>query len=258
MKISENALKVLGAMSVEQLTEGGDAIARITGGQLDRKLYVEVNKVLELLGGKWNRKQAGHVFTGEDDIAAQLDAVCTTGEIVDRKKLYQFFETPRDLADKVVELARIEPYMAVLEPSAGSGALLHAIARTGILTANVAVELDRKHEKSLNALANLDDESLYIGHDFMAFAVMDRWQFDRVVMNPPFTRQQDAQHIAAAYTLLKPGGRLVAVASAAVKFRDTEAYRWVRQHATEIIDNPEGTFKASGTNVNTVIVVIDK
>lgn len=30
---------------------------------LDRSQYVAVNKALETMGGKWNKKQGGHVFT---------------------------------------------------------------------------------------------------------------------------------------------------------------------------------------------------
>ena len=35
-------------------------------GQLDRKLYTAVNKVLADFGGKWNRKLQVHVFDGSD------------------------------------------------------------------------------------------------------------------------------------------------------------------------------------------------
>ena len=33
--------------------------------QMDRKLYERVNKILVLLGGKWNRGQKAHIF--DDD-----------------------------------------------------------------------------------------------------------------------------------------------------------------------------------------------
>jgi hypothetical protein len=58
-KISPETLAVLASMEVD------DCIARITEGQLDRKLYEDVNKALAAIGGKWNRSKRGHVFEGE-------------------------------------------------------------------------------------------------------------------------------------------------------------------------------------------------
>ena len=39
--------------------------------RLDRKVYLEVNKVLECLGGKWDRKSKSHIF--ESDISDRID-----------------------------------------------------------------------------------------------------------------------------------------------------------------------------------------
>ncbi len=52
--------------------------------------------------------------------------------------------------------------------------------------------------------------------------------FDRVVMNPPFERQQDIDHVSRAAGMLKPGGRLVSVMSAGVTFRENNKTRWFR------------------------------
>ena len=51
---------------------------RITDGQLDRKLYVEVNAALEALGGAWNRKAKAHIF--DQDPSDALDQVLVDGE----------------------------------------------------------------------------------------------------------------------------------------------------------------------------------
>ena len=64
-KLSNAALAVL---------EGVEIVGRevrITDGQLDRKLYVEVNAALEALGGAWNRKAKAHLF--EQDPSDALD-----------------------------------------------------------------------------------------------------------------------------------------------------------------------------------------
>lgn len=86
--------------------------------------------------------------------------------------------------------------------------------------------------------------------------------YDRVVMNSPFANGADVAHVTHAFSFLRPGGRLVAIMSAAVKFRSdrkTKAFReLVEAHGGEIEDLPEGSFRASGTDVRTVLVTIDR
>ena len=96
-------------------------------GQLSRDLYVKTNKVLELVGFKWSKKFKGHV--GEGDSMDRLKEALSGGTVVDEKATFQFYETPDDLADRMVELANIREGDRVLEPSAGKGALVHAIFR---------------------------------------------------------------------------------------------------------------------------------
>lgn len=51
-----------------------------------------------------------------------------------------------------------------------------------------------------------------LGDDFTELDTTLR--FDAVIMNPPFSRRQDVRHITKAMSMLKPGGRLAAIASA--------------------------------------------
>jgi hypothetical protein len=87
-----------------------------------------------------------------------------------------------------------------------------------------------------------------------------RCQFERIVMNPPFNKGQDLKHIAHAVThWLRPGGELVAVMlphtnddiSAALGDAD-DLCSWT----TEDID--AGAFKASGTNIRTQLLLLEK
>jgi hypothetical protein len=50
--------------------------------QLDRKTYEGVNKVLERLGGKWNRSAKVHIFPS--DPTERINAVLTTGKLVQK------------------------------------------------------------------------------------------------------------------------------------------------------------------------------
>ena len=73
--------------------------------------------------------------------------------------------------------------------------------------------------------------------------------------------QVDIDHVLHAWKFLKPGGRLVSIMSAGVIFRDNrktvDFQNFVEQHGY-MERLPEGSFKDSGTMVNTCIVVVDK
>lgn len=225
---------------------------------LDRKLYVEVNAALEALGGKWDRKSKAHVF-GEGPADA-LDQVLVDGGFHDARQDLQQFFTPPKLAKMVVERADVKG-RSVLEPSAGMGALaFEAVARGA--SSIWCVEKDPKCVRDLLSGFSNDESACVINimeADFLATKTVG--SYERVVANFPFTRQQDIDHCIKAYGLLTVGGLLVAIMSAGTKFRQnqkTRAFRDLVQTVGEIEDLPEGSFKESGTNVNTVLVVMKK
>ncbi len=247
LAISEEVKSVLRAAT---LTDGA---LHLGPEQLDRPLYVAVNKVIEALGGKWNRSKRCHIFTG--DGLSELQGVLDAGKIVVDK--FGYFPTPEPIARQLVDLAEIEPHHSILEPSAGQGHILRAIeaemGRNG--TAEIiCIELQSKNCEVLRA----KDWEVLEG-DFLS---IEPQQVDRVVMNPPFERQQDIDHVQAAFRWLKPGGRLVSVMCGNAMDRSNkkgEAFqRFFEVHQGRTIRNPEGSFKESGTGVNTIIVVIEK
>ncbi|HLL88649.1 MAG TPA: ParB/RepB/Spo0J family partition protein, partial [Tepidisphaeraceae bacterium] len=231
------------------------------GGQLDRKLYQRTMKVLEQLGGDWNRKLQCHVFPSE--AKPLIDAALGDGKVLNRQQSYQFFETPPDVAMRVAQLAAIGPGMTVLEPSAGRGAIATAVFAAQPLADLYMVEIDPTHRDALDGIAG--EEAVRIG-DFLALPadalVPDPSGFDRVVMNPPFSGGQDADHVLRAFSLLKPGGRLVAIVGTGILSRtDKRAVAFqdfLAEHAAAAEDHelPAGTF--ADTDVATRIVVIDK
>lgn len=215
---------------------------------LDRKQYMAVNAVLENIGGKWNKKAKGHVFT--EDPTDMLDVVLLTGEITPPGK-YGYFPTPPELAKKVIKLADIESGYMVLEPQAGQAgiamhvpkdATLHCIE---LLPDNVAVLEKQGYHVTPGDFLKCDLDPV----------------FDSVVMNPPFERQADIDHVLHAWKCLKPGGRLVSIMSAGVLFREnkkTVEFKSLLDRCGRYEVNPDGAFKASGTMVKTIIVVMDK
>lgn len=247
-KIADAVVHVLANLEIDGL------IARLTSGQLDRKLYQQVDAVLQALGGKWDRRQKGHVF--ESDPSEILEGVMLTGRYT-KPENFGFFPTPAALADRVIELADLRPGMLTLEPSAGTGALLSRAAAIVGGACAIGVELQEKLYLQLGH----DGYCVYHG-DFLSRAW---WHspdgFERIVANPPFTRQADLDHVMHAWSMLRPGGRLVSIMSASLMFRENRtsvAFREFIDSFGTWYANEEGAFKESGTSVRTGTVVLDK
>ncbi len=230
MKIKAEVLNVLAVASVDQS-------AVILKGQLDRKLYVEVAKVLEACGAKWNRKLKRHVFDSPDG-QETLDQAVTLGEVTTRKDT-DFYETPEKVVALMLSLAGdVGPGAHVLEPSAGEGAIARHVQAHGVNAALYCVERDPKRVTVLRQALGLKPEIKNCDfldlrpEDFVA--VHNDGGFDFVLMNPPFSKRQDAKHILHAASFLHPKGRLVSVASAGIKYRADGASQLVRERATKI------------------------
>lgn len=218
---------------------------------LERKLYEKVNKVLTCLGGKWNRGQQGHVF--QSDPTGKIEEVILSGEVTDSKKEFQFFETPETIGKTMIEIAELSFDDDVLEPSAGRGALADLITNVRSLT---LVELNRENVEVLRSKGYNVIES-----DFLRCYGNQAFKFSKIIMNPPFSKQQDIDHVLHAWTLLKEGGRLVSIMSEGTFFRDnkkTVAFRELLDEVGYSIPLDEGAFKESGTMVRTRIVVLEK
>lgn len=233
--------------------------------QLDRALYMKVNKIIETAGGKWNRKRAAHLF-GEDPkrvlgLAIEVGALDISQVDISVMKsdkmnavVDQLFPTPPDIARKMIAAAEIEPGMCVLEPSVGTGVLVQAVIDS-VDTEILGYEIDRR-------LCNLLDRkfpSYKLHTRCMDFLVASDFMgcYPRVVMNPPFVRGADILHIEHALKFLAPGGRLVAICANGPRQREAFELR-ANSSGGYWEDLPAGTFKGSGTDVNTAMVVINR
>ena len=221
--------------------------------QLERKSYIDVAKQLNLIGGKWKGgKIQGFVF--EQDPTELLKQI-SNGEQRNLKKEFQFFETPDELADRLVSLAKINSNKVILEPSAGRGAIVKAILRKHPSASVHGYELMDINLTFLNKI----DKFYLLGKDFLT-AHTQSYQY--IVANPPFSKNQDIDHIRNMYQFLNDGGRLVSIASNhwrdAVNRKETEFRDWLKDVNAEIHEIECGTFKSSGTLVGACIIVINK
>ncbi len=229
-------------------------VVKLPPTQLDRKLYEQVKNKLELIGGKWKGgKVAGFVF--QQDPTDLLEEIAG-GENRNIKKEFQFFATPDSLADRMAALAEIDATHSILEPSAGQGALIKAVNKLVPVSRVHCFELMPLNQSFLKKLPS----AVIVGEDFLQ--ADEELEFDRIIANPPFTKNQDIDHILKMYSLLKEGGRLVTIASPSWTFgsqkKQVEFREWLDEIGAQVEPLPEGTFKESGTNIKAMLIVIDK
>lgn len=230
---------------------------RLPPEQLDRKLYERVNKALANAGGKWNKSARAHIFPS--DAQPKLIAMLGSGVSVDEKKRDQAFFTPPDLARQVAELADVEGCV-VLEPSAGHGALADACMAAGAS----AVQCFERNEEYAAILTK--KYPTVIRADFlsqfpakaMPYSSAKDGLYSSIVMNPPFTKNQDIKHVKHALKWLAEYGTLVALMMPNQKRKGFQEIVQSKDYATEIVEVERGAFKESGTDIATIIVKITK
>lgn len=169
----------------------------------------------------------------------------------------QFYPTPRDVIDDMVRIAGLHERGArgwtVLEPSAGTGAIAEWVAP--VVAAVDCVEIDTDAAAHLRAGGYA---RAVTAADFLT--VPPGALYDRVIMNPPFTRGAAVAHVTHALQFVKPSGLLVAVMPEGVTWRSGKAWEAFRTLFEErrgwYSEVDPDAFKASGAGARTVIVAI--
>jgi hypothetical protein len=262
-KISLEALEIL-----RGATCTGDKLhlncEMLTGDQ--RPIYDEIKEILLRIGGKWRGgNSSAHIFEYYDP--APLLAALVSSGTMPPKNPTAFFPTPRAVIDILFTMANVNdwrPKMRILEPSAGTGAIVGAILAKGAELAErygwgdeFDWQVDCCEFLDLNR-AVLESKGYHmVGEDFLEYnpgAI-----YDAVLMNPPFSLPGDAMswetHIRHAWGLLKPQGDLGAITPSGwpthQNNRSKSFLDFVCEHGSaEAID--AGAFKDSGTGVSTM------
>ena len=235
-------------------------------------------KAYELAGSVIDRSRGGYYDAGIDTgkpyhntpealafwelIGAPSDAARQAEEL--RRKIDSlrfanipgYFPTPAPIVARMIEAADIPDSAAfILEPSAGSGAILDAVRAA---CPNASLHAVERHSTLRDVLKGKGYQLQ--GSDFMEMLVLPI--FDRVLMNPPFENGQDMEHVRRAFDHLKQGGRLVAIMSPGPFYRQdrkaTEFREWFDAMGGTRDEIEAGAFKESGTGIATVLVVLDK
>jgi hypothetical protein len=255
VKIAEWAKPILRNLDID------GELVRVTE-LLQRPDYLVIDRILKALGGKWNRQKQAHVFP--TDAERLIEQALGDGEAYDVRRSLEQFDTPPELARHIVELAELRPFDDILEPSAGLGNLVQAAYDTGVELGRVQmIELDPgRVDRLRERFADRDGADIWEG-DFVEFDEYD-WS-DVVLMNPPFSGNQDIEHVSRAWDTLRPGGRLVAIIGPhrtpeRGQFDDTSVgfARWLKEIGATVEGLPAGTFHLSGTDVRAYLITATK
>lgn len=248
-KVPSQVLAVL----VQAAFEGN--ILMLPPGQLDRKVYEAVNKTLERIGGKWNRKAKGHTFD-EENPQEFLRLILETGEMPPKNPT-AFYPTPLVLAARIVEHIPMNA-QRILEPSAGTGNIARALReqcqQQGISAHIACCEILPRFQEKLR-----EQEFTVVAEDFLAY--QPEHTYDLVVMNPPFSMANDTlayvAHVLHAWEVLAPGGKLIAIVPAGFAFREEKRIKELRASVETVgtwRDLPAQSFQESGTGVQSVLL----
>lgn len=230
-------------------------VIKLPDVQLERADYMKVKKLFESNGGKWKGgKCQGFLFNTTDvtPILSRLQG----GDLSNRKKKYQFFETPANIARELVaRLGDVEKTDKVLEPSAGCGALIKAVLEDWPDQVVDCYELMEENRSELEKIPN----ARLLGEDFLESEVS---MYDKIIANPPFANNQDIKHVMKMWEHLSEGGQMAVIMSKHWQFASDKASKDFRAFVDsidhDITELPAGSFKESGTNTETVMIVFRK
>lgn len=238
-----------------------NAIIYLPDVKLEREEYLEIAKSLNFIGAKWKGgKTRGFVFdkTITHENAVELLAKAQESNIKEPKKEFQFFETPDELADKMVKLAESQPSDLVLEPSAGRGAIVNAIKRKLPGKIVDCFEISDINRMVLEKIPGL----VVRGWDFLQAKPEQLPEYDKIIANPPFSKNQDITHIYKMWDCLGDGGTLVAIISThwekSKNKKETAFRQWLTEQKAKIIPLERGVFSESGTKIASNILIIKK
>lgn len=167
----------------------------------------------------------------------------------------QFYGTPRKVIDDILR-HRFSDLKGkrILEPSCGDGAIMEALRRSGANDV-YGVEVDAGRA----AIARAKRFPVVLGN-FLETTFEK--PFDMVVMNPPFYGKHYAKHVLHAWSLLVPGGTLVAILPITARYDHGLLDELVKgaghRYSTPWDDLPVGSFSESGTNINTTVLTLHK
>jgi len=219
-------------------------LAAVTGRESARKLLATSQYARDLAGrASESQERDRSIKAKERDLIG--------------RKIPGFFETPRNVVAQMLQLADISQGCRILEPNGGAGSILEGLRDSGHKDVDTC-----EVNPMLRELLTCKGFNV-VGRDFLEFE--PETPYDRVLMNPPFEKGADAEHIRKAWDLLAPGGILVAICCEGLFFRsgskEADFRAWLQDKLDSEEKLPQETFRGgriTSTGANARLVVIRK
>lgn len=185
-----------------------------------------------------------HEFYGDvlpDESTGKPDKKKATTEV---SKDLAFYPTPVEVTNRIIKscIPLHDKSIKILEPSCGDGAILDRLKASGL------------HGHGIEVHAGRAEQARAKGHSVLTANFLDTEPsatYDYVLMNPPFAGKHYVKHVEHAMKFLKEGGTLITILPANAWYE----HKLLKGRWTDL---PIGSFKASGTNVNTGYLVVRK
>ena len=272
--------RALDAPVLRQAMTGAFGASDSDGAWVWKDAYEAAEAALVLFLQRYGRAMRREAGSRPDGSAAMLRMLETLAALEpshtrrsEEQLRLQQFSTPLPLAYAALQAAAIRLGDVVLEPSAGTGML--AVMAQCALGAHAADSLYLNEIAATRAglLAGLFPGAAVTRHN--AEAIRDHLPDLRptvVIMNPPFSaspgvdrirHDADLRHIHSAFSMLPPGGRLVAISSAHCVPGDeawADACASLDPPARTVLTAPiDGrTYARRGTTFDTRLTVLDR
>ena len=167
-------------------------------------------------------------------------------------KIEGFYPTPEPLIEQMVQFADLEKGDIVLEPSAGKGDIADFVKAN---TQNQVLVCERMD--CLVEILELKGHNI-IGRNALTLTE----KADKILMNPPFEKGQDIEHVRYAFeNNLKAGGKLVAIISGSTMQKTQNKFKAFQNWANEFLDYQKDNgqafkdaFKSTGVHTSTIVL----
>ncbi len=144
----------------------------------------------------------------------------------------EFYPTPEELVNKMLDGVNLNYVKTVLEPSAGKGDIVQGL-KSHAKYQNLDIDCVEINKDLRNCLKGAGYR--VVGDDFLTYTTMK--QYDLIVMNPPFSNG-DAHLLKALKMQQRYGGAVVALVNAETI---RNPYTNLRKELVQLIENANGT-----------------
>lgn len=193
-----------------------------------KHLLAEVDAIMAALGGVkvyGGKLKNMPYWQFEFEPSGVVREVALSGKIPDAKA-HQFYPTPTELAQRLVDWLDITTSDTFCEPQAGQGGIADLLPKDRTL----CVEVSPLHCQILREKGHTVIEG-----DFLAWNPGTR--FSVIAMNPPFSEGRWEAHLAKAGTLVELGGRLGAILPLSARHRAAELLPGFELEFSAPVDN---------------------